>query len=428
MSITKFNYLILRRIIMLEKIYHYKSVIQELRCGMLGKYIDYFAAYYYELGYARKCLAYRFAVIRSLSQWLTKRSLRLADLDEEQLAQFAKLRERQTTRFLLRGDRTILSLLIDYLRREKAIPQPHPTKPENNPVENITQAYVQYLDEDKGLCASTIKRNKGIVHEFLTEQFGKGRVCFSKITQNKILTYLSYNKKHKNPKSIQLTASAFRSFLRYLVMIGKVGAELAGCIPSMPGWRNAHLPVFLVKSEIKQLLKACDRRTHKGCRNYAILLLLIRLGLRASEVVNLSLDDINWELGELTICGKGRKYRVLPLPADVGQALVTYLRCARPKSIDRQVFIRSLAPYKGLRSYSDITSIVCRALKAAGLRPRQMGAHLLRYTAAAETLNKGGTLFEIGQLLGHSSVDTTALYTKINITGLRELAKPWLIQ
>jgi site-specific recombinase XerD len=413
---------------MLEKIYHYKSVIQELRCGVLDKYIDYFAAYYYELGYARKCLAHRFAVIRSLSQWLTKRSLRLADLDEEQLVQFAKFRKKQTTRFLRRGDRTILSLLINYLRREKAIPLSHPVKPENKSIENITQAYAQHLDEDKGLCASTIKRNKGVVHEFLTRQFGKERVIFSKITQNKILTYLSSNKKYQNPKGIQINASCLRSFLRYSVMIGKIRAELANCIPSMPGWRAAHLPVFLVKSEIKQLLKACDRRTHTGCRNYAILLLLVRLGLRASEVINLSLDDINWELGELTICGKGRKYRVLPLPDDVGEAMVTYLRCARPKSTDRQVFVRSKAPYKGLGSSSDITSIVCRALKAAGLHPRHMGAHLLRYTAAAETLNKGGTLFEIGQLLGHSSVDTTALYVKLDINNLRELAQPWLMQ
>ena len=121
---------------MLEKIYHYKSIIQELRYGTLGKHIDGFASYFYELGYARKWLAHRFAVIRSLSQWLTKRSLELVDLDEEQLAQFAKFRKKQTTRFLLRGDVTTLSLLVNYLRCEKVIPQPYPVKPENKPVEN----------------------------------------------------------------------------------------------------------------------------------------------------------------------------------------------------------------------------------------------------------------------------------------------------
>jgi len=413
---------------MLEKIYRNKSLIQELRNGLLGDYIDYFATYLYELGYALKCLPNRFAVISSLSQWLTKRNISLVDLDEKQLAHFTRFRKRQTGRFSQRGDQHILNLFIDYLHREKVIPKPLPVKPENNPVKNIVQAYAQHLDEDKGLCATTIKRNVFIIYEFLTEQFGKSRVIFSNITRDNILTYLSSNKKNRSKKSIQVSASVFRSFLRYLVMIGKIKHELTDCIPAMSGWRNAGLPVFLVKSEIKQLLKACDRRTHKGCRNYAILLLLLRLGLRASEVINLSLDDINWQVGELTIYGKGRKHRILPLPDDVGQALVAYLRCVRPKSIDRKIFVRSRAPYKGLRSPSDITSIVCRTLNAAGLHPKQMGAHLLRYTAAAETLNKGGTLFEIGQLFGHSSIDTTALYTKIDVNNLRELAQPWLMK
>jgi len=211
-------------------------------------------------------------------------------------------------------------------------------------------------------------------------------------------------------------------------MIGKIRVELANCIPSMPNLRASYLPVFLVKSEVKQLLKTCDRRTKIGSRNYAILLLLVRLGLRASEVMNLSLDDINWDQGELDICGKGRKHRVLPLSDDVGHALASYLRYARPKSIDRQVFIRSRAPYRGLHNATNISSIVRRTLSVAGLNPKQTGAHLLRYTVAMETLNKGATLFEIGQLLGHCSIDTTALYTKIDVSGLRELAEPWPIK
>jgi len=321
-------------------------------------------------------------------------------------------------------------LLVNYLRYRKAIPQPSLIKPGNKSVEIIVQTYAQYLDEDKGLCDLTIKRNKAVVHDFLIEQFGKRQVIFSRITQNKLLKYISsYNhKKHFSKNGIQVNVSALRSFLCYLVMIGKIKTELANCIPSIPGWRASHLPVFLTKSEVKQLLKACDRRTTKGCRNYAILLLLVRLGLRASEVIHLLLDDINWELGELNIYGKGRKHRVLPLLDDVGHALASYLRYSRPNTTERQVFIRSRAPYRGLQNHSAISSIVKRTLNAAGLNPQQMGAHLLRYTAAMETLSKGATLFEIGQLLGHCSIDTTALYTKIDITGLRELAEPWPIK
>ena len=196
----------------------------------------------------------------------------------------------------------------------------------------------------------------------------------------------------------------------------------------MPSWRAAYLPVFLVKSETKKLLRTCDRRTLKGRRNYAILLLLMHLGLRASEVLNLTLDNINWDMGELEIIGKGRKRRVLPLSDDVGTALTSYIRYARPKCLDRQVFIRSRAPYKSLGHPSSISMIVRKALIAAALKPQQMGALLLRYTAATETLRNGATLFEVGELLGHCSIDTTAIYTKIDVVALKELAKQWPIK
>jgi site-specific recombinase XerD len=150
--------------------------------------------------------------------------------------------------------------------------------------------------------------------------------------------------------------------------------------------------------------------------------------LRASEVVKLTLDDINWDLGELSINGKGRKHRVLPLPIDVGNALAFYIRYVRPKCSDRQVFIRFQPPYRCLGNSSTISTIVRRTLIAAELNPQQNGALLLRYTAAMDTLNKGATLFEVGVVLGHCSIDTTAIYTKIDVSALRELAKPWPIK
>lgn len=298
----------------------------------------------------------------------------------------------------------------------------------NKSIEAIIGAYAKYLDEDKGLCASTILRNKNVTGNFLYKQFGKNQFIPKKITQNVILTYIIKLKKRYKTKTLQVIVSALRSFIRYLVMMGELRAELVNSIPPMPGWRAAHLPVFLVKSESKKLLKTCDRRTQTGRRNYAILLLLMRLGLRASEVLNLTLDDINWDRGELTISGKGRKHRVLPLPEDVGNAVALYIRYVRPKCLDRQIFIRTRPSPKRLGNASCISSIVHRVLISAGLHPQQMGAHLLRYTAAMESLNNGATLFEIGELLGHCSIDTTAIYTKINVAALRELAKPWPIK
>ena len=413
---------------MLEAIYHDKLAIQELRQGVLGKYIDDFALYLHELGYSKKQLQPRLTVIRKLSIWLRKNNIDLFDLNENQLNRFVKVRARQSTTFLRCGHRKTLGYFIDYIRLKKVIPPSIPVIPENESIERIIQAYTKYLDEDKGLCASTIIRNKKDIYNFLYKQFGKNKFIPKKITQNMILTYIIKFKEWHALKSLQVMVSELRSFLRYLVMIGKISAELANCIPAMPGWRAAHLPVFLVKSETKKLLRTCDRSTPNGQRNYAILLLLMRLGLRASEVLNLTLDNINWDLSELEINGKGRKRRVLPLPSDVGKAIASYIYYARPKCLDRHVFIRNFPPYKGLCNPSSISTIVRRALIAASLKPRQMGAHLLRYTAAMETLSNGATLFKIGELLGHCSVDTTAIYTKIDVVSLKELAKPWPIK
>jgi len=413
---------------MLEKIYRNKLIIQELRQGVIGKYIDDFALHLQELGYSKKQLRFYLVVIRKLSQWLMKNTIDLFDLNEERLNYFVRIRKKQTKSFVQRGNQKMLRFFVDYLRSKKVIPLSLPLIPENKYDEEIIQAYTKYLDEDKGLCPSTIKRNKDIICDFLYNQFGKNKFNSRKITQNVILKHIRKFNAHYKPKSTERMVCGLRSFLRYLVMIGKLRVQLADCIPTMPSWRAAYLPVFLVKSETKKLLKACDRRTPNGRRNYAILLLLMRLGLRASEVLNLTLDNINWDLGELDISGKGRKHRILPLPDDVGTALAFYIRYVRPKCLDRQVFIGTQPPYRGLCNPSSISSIVRRALIAAGLKPKQMGAHLLRYTAAMETLNNGATLFEIGELLGHCSIDTTAIYTKINVVSLRELAQPWPIK
>lgn len=412
---------------MLENIYYNKLTIQELRKGVLGNYIDDFAFHLYEIGYQKK-LRSRLAVIRKLNKWLTENKISLRHLNDKRIKNFIKIAKNQKKTFFQCGDKRTLSYFFDYLQSRNVMPQIRPVRPTNESIEKIIQAYVKYLDEDKGLCTSTIKKNKKIIYDFLCKQFGENKFIPKDITQNTLLTHIIKFKEQHALKNIRVMVSALRSFLRFLVMVGKLRSSIVDCIPSMPSWRATHLPVFLVKPEIKKLLRTCDRRTSKGQRNYAILILLIRLGLRASEVLNLTLDNINWDLGELDINGKGRKHRILPLPCDVGNAVASYIRYGRPKCSDRHVFIRTRLPYRCLNNSASISTIVHRALIAAGLTPLQTGAQLLRYTAAMETLSNGGTLFEVGELLGHCSVDTTAIYTKIDVVGLRELAQPWPIK
>jgi site-specific recombinase XerD len=186
------------------------------------------------------------------------------------------------------------------------------------------------------------------------------------------------------------------------------------------------VPKYLTPEEVERVVHACDRRnTSLACRDHAIILLLARLGLRASEAIALELNDINWRTGVLTIHGKGRYHDCLPLPADVGEALAAYLRQYRPPCSTRRVFIRSKAPHHGFANPSSISTIVCRALKRAGLRPALMGAHILRHSLATGMLRSGASMAEIGEILRHRVPNTTEIYAKVDINGLRSLALPW---
>ena len=214
---------------------------------------------------------------------------------------------------------------------------------------------------------------------------------------------------------------ALRSFLRFLHLAGLTEASLVWAVPSVADLRDRTLPRGLERSVVKKLLAGCDRRTLVGRRDYAVLLLLSRLGLRAGEVAALELDDVDWRSGLLSVRGKGGRHDELPLPADLGEALVSYLR-RRPRCESRALFLRVTAPRAGLNR-STIGWIVRAACDRAGLPP--VGAHRLRHTAATNMLDAGASLAEIGQVLRHCEQKTTAIYAKVNRNALRALARPW---
>jgi site-specific recombinase XerD len=218
--------------------------------------------------------------------------------------------------------------------------------------------------------------------------------------------------------------SALRSFLRLLWQRNKIKVNLAATVPGVADWRFSHLPKSIPQSQVERLLASCDRATPTGRRDYAILLLLARLGLRAGEVVKLTLDDFDWKHGELLVHGKNQRDARLPLPKDVGAALVSYLRYARPECSTRQVFIRTRAPRRSLDAAS-IGDVVHSALRRTGLKPGLKGSHLLRHSLATNLQRRGATLSEIGQLLGHTNLTTTQIYAKVDIGALRAIALPW---
>ncbi len=228
-----------------------------------------------------------------------------------------------------------------------------------------------------------------------------------------------------HPKRAQYMASALRSFLKFLFLRGETVVDLAPSIPMVRQWRLAEIPRHIPAEDVELLLRSCDLASPTGRRNHALLLLIARLGLRASEVVALELDDLRWREGVLVVHGKGKVHDQLPLPPDVGEALALYLKTDRPTCSCRRVFLCMKGPHRGFSHPSSVSTIVARTLARAGLTPPTRGAHLLRHSLANRMVKGGATLTEIGQVLRHRSANTTEIYTKLDFGALRDVALPW---
>jgi site-specific recombinase XerD len=217
-----------------------------------------------------------------------------------------------------------------------------------------------------------------------------------------------------------------RAFTRYLQYKGWISTDLAASVPSTRQWRLQALPGYLTPDQVKQVLDRIDRRDPSGRRDYAVLLLLARLGLRANEIATMALDDIDWQTGQITIRGKGRRRVQMPLPAEVGAAIADYLQNGRPTSgTSRRVFLRELAPHIGFASASNVSAIAKSALVRAGIRVPRLGSHLFRHSLATHLLRAGASLTDIGQVLRHQTEDATRIYAKVDIAALRAIGLRW---
>ena len=264
-----------------------------------------------------------------------------------------------------------------------------------------------------------------IVRRFLSERFGNKAVRLEELRPRDLHRFILRQVPRGSRNYAKLMVTALRSFLRFLFQRGAIKTDLLTAVLGVANWRLSHLPKSLPPDQVERLLRCCDRSTASGQRDYAILLLLARLGLRGGEVLAMTLDDPDWERGEIVVRGKGQRLERLPLPKDVGSALAHYLRHVRPACSTRNLFIRLKAPRHGLR-LSAICCVIRRALKRAGLNPDFKGAHLLRHSLATNMLRRGASLGEIGQLLRHAQPTTTQIYAKVDIDALRRIALPWM--
>jgi site-specific recombinase XerD len=257
------------------------------------------------------------------------------------------------------------------------------------------------------------------------ERFREKPLLLREVTSSDVSNFILRHAPTMSPRRAQLVTAAFRSFFRFLFQNGELQVNLALSVPSVADRRLSTIPKYLSPDQVERVLGTCNRLTGTGRRDYAILLLLARLGLRAGEVVSLQLDDIDWRAGELLIRGKGLLHDRMPLPVDVGEALTSYLRMDRPPCKTRRVFVCMKAPRSGFAGPSTLSTIVRRALDRADLHPAMRGAHVLRHSLATTMLRSGASMNEIGEILRHRTPNTTEIYAKLDFDGLRTLAHPW---
>jgi integrase/recombinase XerD len=371
-------------------------------------------------GYTAGSAVQQMCLMAHLSRWLAAEGLGPAALSPAVVERFCCARRAAGYRSLLSSG--ALDPLVAYLRRLGVVPAASASVPVGA-VEELLCRYRRYLEIERGLVAGSARVYVHWVRPFLEGMAGENGLDLAGLDAAAVRRFVVGFCAGRSRRTTEVLVAALRALLRFLYFEGELTRSLVDAVPSVAAWRLSELPRRLDGEQVRRLVGACDRQTAQGRRDFAIVTVLLRLGLRAGAVAALSLDDIDWRAGEITALGKGSRSERLPLPVDVGEAIVAYLRDGRPhRSVDGAVFVRMLAPHRALSS-DGVSMVVASAARRAGLG--QVGAHRLRHTAASEMLRAGAGLPEIGQVLGHRAAATTAIYAKVDRDGLRQIARPW---
>jgi site-specific recombinase XerD len=337
-------------------------------------------------GFSRSSIREQIRLVGALSRWMTRRGIDLENLDEVKMFKF--LQDRSRSRRIHNGDEATLRRLLQFLCRAGIIPDPSP-KIRDTLRHRLEKEFAQYLVQERGLAQSSVVNYLVEIRCFLSDCEDRGIIQPTRFCSQDVTQFILRRANTASPRRAQLTVCALRVFFRFLLQRGEIQINLAAAVPTVANWRFSTTPKFLEPEDVERLLLSCDRRTPVGRRNYAILLLLVRLGLRVGEVTQMVLEDIDWGAGEILVHGKGARQDRLPIPKDVGEAVAAYLRCDRPHCPSRRVFI------------------------------------LLRHSLATKMLRRGFSLPEIGQILRHQQMSTTQIYAKVDLAALRTLAQPW---
>jgi integrase/recombinase XerD len=409
---------------MLSKFYDSAVRIRQLTDGLGGTIFEGFAQTLSQSGYAKITARYHFRSVEHFVWWAHQKSITIENISEQSLEQFERhLRKCRCLSFGHRDPVNVLrgaQLFFNHLRESGVICSPTAVNP--IPERPLAKDFCNWMRQLRGVCDATLYNYRIHIHRLL-DCLGEDP---GKYNAENLRQFVMETSQRSGWAAAKWCTTSARMFLRFLIAEGKCRTGLDGAIPVLAHWRLAPLPGYLREDEVERLITSCNPTSPVGIRDHAILLLLARLGLRAGDVVNLQLSDIDWKEAWIHVCGKGRCHTRLPMTQEVGSALVEYLQHSRPRSVADSVFVSCRAPFRAFKNHCAVSVIVGRAFCRAGVkRPSRGAAHLLRHSIASSMLQHGASLQDIAQVLRHRSIETTQIYAKVDVPSLRRIAQPW---
>lgn len=390
-----------------------------------GPLVDYLAPFerlLVEQGYPSETIRRCLLLIADFSVWLKAQPLPAQQVTHTTAQKYLRYRLRHRCR--RKGNPPALRRFVQMLQRHGVVEQEAPLA--ETAVDQLVRDYSSYLHQERGLATTTVRKYARAARLFLLHQGVTNERGLPGLSAQRVIHFFqSESADHGSAPRAQHMAIGLRSFLRYARYRGYFKPDLAAAIPRVAGWSLTSIPKAIPPKDAQRVLASCDRRSAVGRRDYAMLLLLARLGLRAGEVASLTLDDIDWHAGTLTVHGKGAQESPLPLLEPIGKAIAAYLKRGRPHCESRRVFLRMHAPIRGFKTEKPVSTAVGRAMQRAGIDSPHRGSHQFRHALATRMLRRRSSLAEIGEILRHKDPDTTRIYAKVDLTSLRVMAAPW---
>jgi len=411
----------------MDRSYESAAALARRAVGPLADHLEEFVASVISQQYVPAVIYVKALHAVAFDRWLAKRRVTLVDLGDVHIQRYqrrSRRRHRPICAETRRRERSAVIEVLDFLRARGVCKA---AGGESIPADVFVIGFAQHLQHHRGLATATIDTYSRFASQFLRERFGTGDVALRALRAIDSIEFVQRQAERMQPSALKCVVTAMRSFLRYAQYRGEIAPELVAAVPAVASWiTTPPLPRAISPDHARRAIDSCDVQTSIGLRDRAVLLLLARLGLRAHEIIALQLEDCDWDAGCLRVHSKGGRECLLPIPADVGEAIAAYLERGRPATADRHLFLRSMAPIRGFLpgSYA-IGSIVRYALQRAKIEAPHTGSHQFRHALAVRMLERGASLAEIGEVLRHRSPQTTSIYARVDIGALRTLALPW---